>query len=167
MSPTGHLAIGFAAKKWAPKIPLFVFLIAAYIIDLLYLIFLPLGIDSIGYSPWSHSLIMAVAWSAVSLLVTLIFTRDLKSSAFIGLVVFSHWVLDFIVWGNTLITFDRNLRVGLGLYDAIGFSQTNLTALNAATAVVSIIELGMLIAGIAIYLSHVRAGKKASKALAS
>lgn len=42
MSPTGHLALGFATKKYANDIPLPILLITAYTIDLLYFVFIAL-----------------------------------------------------------------------------------------------------------------------------
>lgn len=155
MSPTGHLAIGFAARKYAPQIPLIVFLIAAYAIDLLYLLFLSLGIDQFDYNPWSHSLLMAIIWSITACLITLIFSRKLRSGLVIGLVVYSHWLLDFIVWDNLPVFFDKSNRVGLGLYNKIGFSFTGLT-LNSGTIIASTIELGILMIGVVIYIIYLR-----------
>lgn len=43
-----------------------------------------------------------------------------------ALVVFSHWILDFIVWDNLPVFFDKTHVVGLGFYDKIGFSLTGL-----------------------------------------
>ena len=100
MSPTGHLAIGFTAKRFAPQIPVVVFLIAAYAIDLFYFVFLALGIDQLDYDPWSHSLFMAIFWSISAGLITLFISRKAHSGFVIGLVVFSHWVLDFFVWDD-------------------------------------------------------------------
>jgi len=152
MSPTGHLAIGFAAKRFAPRIPLIVLLVTAYAIDLLYFLFMAIGIESVEYSPWSHSLIMAVAWSGLALLITLMITKSFRSALVIGLVLISHWVLDFIVWDNMLIIFDDGLRVGIGLFNAIGFSQTNFTGFNMSTVIASSIELSLLIVGVAMYI---------------
>ena len=92
MSPTGHLAIGFSAKRYDPRIPLIVFLIAAYALDLIYFIFLALGIDKLDFDPWSHSLFMAVVWSVSAGLITSLFSRKFRSGLVIGVVVFSHLI---------------------------------------------------------------------------
>ncbi|MDF2484420.1 MAG: hypothetical protein K0R46_588 [Herbinix sp.] len=155
MSPTGHLAIGFATKKYAPEIPVLVFLIAAYAIDLIYFIFLALGMDTFDYDPWSHSLLMVVIWSLSAGLITFSFSRKMKSGLVIGLVVFSHWILDFIVWDNLPIYFDETHRVGLGLYNKIGFSFT-VMALNSGTVIACSIELSMLMIGLAIYIIYLK-----------
>jgi hypothetical protein len=162
MSPTGHLAIGFAAKKYAPKIPIGVILIAAYVIDLIYFIFLALGIEKINYNPWSHSLLMAIIWSLFAGVVTLSASKELRSALVIGLVVFSHWILDFIVWGNLSLFFDKTNRVGLGLYDMIGFSLTSLK-FDSGTILAAAIELSMLFVGLAVYLSFLRKLRKEKK----
>lgn len=166
MSPTGHLAIGFTAKKYAPQIPVVVFLIAAYAIDLIYFIFLALGIDTFDYDPWSHSLFMAILWSISAGLITLFFSRKFRNGFVIGLVVFSHWILDIIVWDNVPIFFDKTHRVGLGLYNKIGFSLTGLK-LNSGTAIATSIELGMLIIGLSIYILYARKTRREKRVLPS
>ncbi|MHB1483907.1 MAG: metal-dependent hydrolase [Saccharofermentanales bacterium] len=150
MSPTGHLAIGFAAKKFAPQVPVIVILIAAYIIDLIYFILLAAGIENANHDPWSHSLFMAIIWSIIAGLITLILSRKYRSGLIIGLVVFSHWILDFIVWDNLTIFFDETHKIGLGLYNRIGFSLTGFK-LDSGTIIATLIELGMLIISLAIY----------------
>lgn len=162
MSPTGHLAIGLGAKKYAPKIPLIVFLIASYAIDLIYFIFLTLGMDKQDYDPWSHSLLMAIIWSAIATLITFLFSRKFRNGFVVGAVVFSHWILDFIVWDNLPISFERRKVIGLGLYDKIGFSLTGLR-INSGTVIASSIELSMLIVGLAIYILYLRKWRKEKK----
>lgn len=166
MSPTGHLAIGFAAKKYAPQIPLFVFLIAAYAIDLIYFIFLVLGIDSMEFDPWSHSLFMAMIWSISAGLITLFVSKKLRSGFVIGLVVFSHWILDIIVWDNVPVFFDKAHRVGFGLYNKIGFSLTGLK-LDSGSMIAMSIELGMLLIGLVVYILYLRKTRKEKRAQTS
>ena len=162
MSPTGHLAIGFAIRKYAPQIPLFVILIAAYAIDLVYFLFLALGIDTYEYNPWSHSLFMAVIWSLIAGLITLFISKKSRNGFVIGIVVFSHWILDVIVWDNMLIFFDKTQRIGFGLYNRIGFSLTGLK-LNSASLLASSIEFGMLIIGVIIYVLYLRKLRREKK----
>ena len=152
MSPTGHLAVGFAAKRFVPRIPLIVLMATAYAIDLLYFAFLAIGIESVEYSPWSHSLIMVVAWSGLAFLVTLIITKRFKDGIVMGLVFLSHWLLDFIVWDNMLITFDETTRVGFGLFNKVGFSQTNLFVFDSSTIIAALVELTLLAIGVSIFV---------------
>jgi hypothetical protein len=73
----GHFAIGFAAKKFAPRASLAVLLAAPLFSDMLWPVFLLFGwerarIDpdntrftplDLTYYPWSHSLLMCVVWT--------------------------------------------------------------------------------------------------------
>ncbi len=164
MSPTGHLAIGFAAKKYAPQIPVIIFLIAAYAIDLLYFVFLAFGLDTIDYDPWSHSLMMAIIWSVSAGLLTILIDKKFRSGLAIGLVVFSHWILDFIVWDNLPLFFDKTHRVGFGLYNKIGFSLTGLK-FNSGTIIATSIEFGMLLFGLAAYIIFLRKSRIVKRAV--
>ena len=90
MSSTGHLAIGFAAKKYTQDISLPILLIAAYSIDLLYFIFIGLKMETYAFNPWSHSLGMALLWSGLGALIFYLFRHNKKQALIIGLLVFSH-----------------------------------------------------------------------------
>jgi len=155
MSPTGHLAIGFAAKRLVPEISVFVFLVAAYVIDFLYFIFLAIGIDTIEFDPWSHSLVMAIVWSFLIGLIVYLINKKIRSGLILGLVVFSHWILDFIVWDNIPIAFDPTQKIGLGLFSAMGFSLTNIQ-FNSGMLIATSVELSMLAVGLVIYISYKR-----------
>jgi hypothetical protein len=147
MTPIGHLAIGFAVKPGSPKIPLGVLLAASWLLDLLYFIFAFTGIESVVNltnpgavpSPYSHGLFMALIWTALAGLLAWRVYRSRRAGLVIGLVVFSHWVLDFISWNNLYLFFEGSPQVGLGLFNALG----------AGTIY---IELGLFVAGMAIYL---------------
>ena len=159
MSPTGHLAIGFAVKKHAPEIPLILLLIAAYAIDLIYFVFIAFGLDRFEYNPWSHSLLMAILWSVSAGMLTLLIGKKARNALVVGLLVFSHWLLDFIVWSNLPVAFDPAHRIGLGLYDKIGFSMTKLS-LTSGTLIATGIETVMLIAGVMLYILFLNKRKK-------
>ena len=147
MTPFGHLAIGFAAKTAGPKIHLGVLLAASWLLDLLYFIFAFAGVESLENitkpgsvpCPWSHGLFMAVIWSILAGLLAWRLYHSRRAGLLIGLVVFSHWVLDFISWNNLYLFFDGSPKVGLGLFNAMG----------AGTLY---IELGLFLAGVSIYL---------------
>jgi len=97
MSPTGHLALGFAAKKYSNDIPLPILLIAVYTIDLLYFVFIALKMETYAFNPWSHCLGMALIWSMLGGFIFYFYKHNIKQALMIGLLVFSHWILDFIV----------------------------------------------------------------------
>ena len=150
MSPTGHLALGFAAKKYSNDIPLPILLIAAYTIDLLYFIFITLEVEIYAFNPWSHSLGMALIWSILGGFIFYLYKHNIKQILIIGLLVFSHWILDFIVWDNLLIFVNSSQRIGLGLYPSIGFSMSQIQ-LNLGSILATSLELLMLAAGLVIY----------------
>src|SRR5512139_1744541 len=128
----GHFALGLAAKPLAPKVPLLVCLIASEAPDLLYSAFQAIGIENAGVTtvdfnqglkvlvpgstPWSHSLFMCIVWSILAAAIAYLFYRDRRTSSLIGLVVFGHWVLDFIVNPGLPLLFDGSPKVGLGLW---------------------------------------------------
>jgi hypothetical protein len=116
----GHLSIGFAAKRFAPRVPLAVLLIATQAIDIEYGLFASLGLErSMSYRPWSHSLIMALGWSLLALLITTPIYQNRLWGLVIGLVVFSHWILDFITMKGLTISIAPKPGLGLGLYNVV------------------------------------------------
>lgn len=153
----GHLAVGLAAKPVAPKVSLGVLLISVTAIDTLCGVFVITGIETLDASgissfPWSHGLFMAVVWAIVGFAVAFLLSRDRRTGILIGLLVFSHWVLDFIShpmgMGRDLppdlpLLFEGSPKVGLGLYNSVPAAL--------------ITEFGLLIAGIAIYLATTKA----------
>ena len=135
MGPPGHFGIAFAAKPAAPKAPLLVLLVASEALDLLTIPFMGLGIErgaqysiSIeeglrimvpGSVPWSHGLFMSLIWSLFFAAIAYLIYRDRRTSGIVGLVVFSHWVLDFIVHSPDLPLFFEGSKVfGLGLWSS-------------------------------------------------
>jgi membrane-bound metal-dependent hydrolase YbcI (DUF457 family) len=157
MGPPGHFAVGLAAKSVTPKVPLWVLLVANEALDLLSFGFLAAGLEELGVSqtdfvqgvkmispgsiPWSHGLFMSVIWSLLTALVVYLISRDRRVSAVLGLVVFSHWVLDFIVHPADLpLLFGSSTRVGLGMWTS---------GVGLITSIV--LEFALLVGGIAIY----------------
>lgn len=131
MSGIGHLAAGFAAKPMAPSMPLWLVLAASETNDILYFVFTTVGIEhkvstttdfaqgvtylSAGTNPWSHGLFMSVVWSLLAAAAAFGFTRSRRPAVVLGLVVLSHWLLDFIMHSNLPLLFDGSPLVGLGL----------------------------------------------------
>ncbi len=158
MSGIGHLAAGFAAKPAAPRVSLWVLLAASETNDLLYFLFTATGLEhkvalvmdfsqGVPYStttvnPWSHGLFMSAVWSALAAALAFLFYRERRAAAVVGLVVFSHWVLDFLMHANLPLLFDGSPLVGLGLENT-----------GAGLIFMTILDVVLLIAGIAIYLN--------------
>jgi hypothetical protein len=143
MGPPGHLAIAFAAKPVAPKLPLWLLLVATEILDLLAFVFMAIGIEHGPPNPalaWSHGLFMSAVWSAVAGVITFVVSRDRKISIIFGLVIFSHWVLDFISHSLDLpLLFNGSPLVELGLENSL--------------VVGIIMELSLLTIGVVIYFA--------------
>ncbi|MHA2007795.1 MAG: hypothetical protein ACXABO_09740 [Promethearchaeota archaeon] len=168
MPALAHFGIGLAVKRFAPQVPLWVLLIGAMFIDILSFIFIS--------AIWiSHGLFMSVLWSILAMLITALITMRLNSkkedskitkspswskinsnvTMIIGLLVFSHWVLDFIGWPmsfiginniGTPLLFDDSVNIGLGVY------RTWFGAL--------FMDIGVFVIGLAVYLYFVKKVKK-------
>ncbi len=155
MAGIAHLGIGLAFKLLLPDVSVIVLVLCSYLIDLLFLVFMIAGLEDMPSSeriteaPWSHSLLMATIWSILTFLIVMLLSQDSYTSIIIGLLVFSHWVIDFIVspmtyafpndTGKLLHPFGKSPKVGLGV-------------MKTKTGVI-IIEGGSLIIGGAIFIS--------------
>jgi len=131
----GHFGVGFAAKKVIPKTSLGTLLLASQFIDLLWPFFLIFGIEKVAvdpgntaftslnfiYYPFSHSLFGVLIWALIFGAVYYFIKKDLKSSLILGILVLSHWILDFITHRPDLPLFlgSDSLLVGLGLWNSI------------------------------------------------
>jgi membrane-bound metal-dependent hydrolase YbcI (DUF457 family) len=69
------------------------------------------------YMPYTHSLVAAFFWSFAAAAVVWLVRRGATRpvAAWIGVAVFSHWVLDFLVHRPDLPLYDDTMKVGLGL----------------------------------------------------
>jgi len=135
----GHYGVSFAAEKAEPSNPLWVLFIAVQLLDVLWAPFVLLGIEKVRivpgitasnpldlyYMPYTHSLLAAIGWSIAAFLVYRLAVRNAPSraAAIVGVAVFSHWVLDFLVHRPDLSLYDNTAKVGLGLWNlpAIAF----------------------------------------------
>ena len=107
----GHFAVGFASKRIAPRASLAPLIAAPLFPDLLWPVFLLLGIEQVRINPpgsnpflsatftsypWSHSLVMSLVWAALFGGTYYGLTRYTRGAWVTGLAVASHWVLDWI-----------------------------------------------------------------------
>jgi len=157
----GHYGLALAAKK-IDKLPsLAILFIAVQLLDLLWPIFVLLGIESFEiepgntiltplnftYYPYSHSLLMSVFWAALFAIIYYVFTKNKKSSFLIGILVISHWVLDFITHRPDLpLSPFNDLKVGLGLW--------NMPIIEI------ILETGLFLTGVYLYFKTVNPNRK-------
>lgn len=159
MAGLAHAGVGLAAKRVAPKTPLVVLVTAAYVIDIIWGIFFFAGIEHLS---WSHGLLMALLWSLLAGVLAALVSHSRRSGLIIGLLVFSHWVVDFISHPMTAVfpeatglplLFENTPTVGLGVW------RTQLG--------VNIGEYGTLLLGFVLYvlaLRKIRREKKAAEA---
>ena len=128
----GHAAVALAAKTLAPRTSLALLLVAAFWVDMVWPVFLLLGIEQVKidpgntaftpldfvHYPWTHSLVAAIAWSFVFFLIFIRLGR--REAAILGLLVFSHWVLDAISHRPDLPLWPGSeSMVGLGLWNSV------------------------------------------------
>ena len=146
----GHAAVALAAKPLAPRTSLGLLLAAAFWVDMVWPVFLLFGIERVGidpgntaftpldfaHYPWTHSLAAAIAWSV---LFGLVFIRNgRREAAILGLLVFSHWVLDAISHRPDLPLWPGSgTMIGFGLWHSVPATM--------------LVEGAMFAAGVAIY----------------
>ncbi len=134
MEPLAHASIAIIAKTKYPRVPVIPLVIATAIPDILFFSFEALGIEhqavtkvdflkgttylSPALFPWSHGLFMNLVWSLLAIIVSRIFIKDIKTSAIIGLMVFSHWFLDALGYSNIPIALEGSPLIGLGLINS-------------------------------------------------
>ena len=153
----GHYALGLAAKRIAPRTSLGVLFLAPQLADMLWPVFLLLGWERVSFTPnpnpflnltfdsypISHSLVALICWGALVALLYSWRTHYGRGAVVLGLLVVSHWVLDWVVHRPDMPLWPGGPRVGLGLWNS-----------EAGTVAV---ESVMFVAGAAIYLKGTRA----------
>lgn len=161
MAGVAHIGIGFAAKPLAPKVHLWVLLVASELLDILWLAFYVTGIDKDvsmeRASPYSHGLFFASLWAIIAGLVAAAVYRDQRSGVVVGLLVFSHWLLDLIthpmgaIFGGLALSpdlpifFGGSRRVGFGLY-------------NHSFLLAVITDMAIFLIGVSIYRNYKKKG---------
>jgi hypothetical protein len=130
----GHYATGFAAKKISPRTPLPLLLLASQFIDHLWPAFVLFGIERVAiapgitaftpldfiYYPWTHSLLMSVAWGLGLGAVVYAFRKEMREAAVIAALVPGHWVLDLLSHRPDLpLAPGTGSMFGLGLWNSV------------------------------------------------
>jgi hypothetical protein len=128
----GHFAVAFAAKRAAPKTSLGTTFVAAQLADLFWPIFLLLGWERVRITPntnpflildftsypWSHSLVMELAWGIGFGALYFLIRRSGRGAIVVALLVPSHWILDLIAHRPDLPLYPGGAaRFGLGLWN--------------------------------------------------
>ena len=169
MDPLAHAAVGFLTKTAAPKTPLFALIAATAAPDALFFGFQALGIErqavtrmdftkgltylSPAHIPWSHGLVMCIVWSVAADAIAYALYRNRQTGILIGLMVFSHWLLDFLAYKNLPLFFSDSPQVGIGLVTS-----------GPGVIIGIIIEVGLIAGGMAAYwMARKRALKSAAR----
>jgi membrane-bound metal-dependent hydrolase YbcI (DUF457 family) len=127
----GHHAVGFASKRATPYVSLGWLIAAPLLLDLIWPIFLLTGIEHVRIHrgdtrltpldfydyPWTHSLVMSLAWSVAFALLYFVIYRYGRGALILGLGVFSHWVFDYVVHRPDLPLWPGGPKVGLSLWN--------------------------------------------------
>ena len=130
----GHMAVALVAKTRAPRVSLGTFVASAFALDLLWPVFLLLGIEQVRIDPgntkftplafdcypWSHSLVMAIGWGVAGSILVRWRKGDSQSQLLVFALVVSHWVLDLVSHRPDLPLWPGNSpRFGLGLWNSV------------------------------------------------
>jgi len=151
----GHFAVGFASKRIAPRASLAPLLAAPLLLDLLWPLFLLLGVEQVRINPpggnpflvltftsypWSHSLVMSLVWGAVFGGAYYALTKYGRGAWVIALAAVSHWVLDYVTHVS-----DLPLAPGVGSLVGLGLWRSVVAAVA--------VECAMFVVGVWLYAS--------------
>ena len=158
----GHFAVGFAAKRFAPRTSLGWLLAAPMFLDLIWPLFVLAGVEVVRIEPgntvftplefvsypWSHSLLMTLVWAALLAGVYHWKARYGPGTVAIALGVASHWLLD-------VVSHRPDMPLAPGLATKVGLGLWNHVAATVA------VEVVMLVAGVALYISATKPATRA------
>ena len=128
----GHFAPAFIAAAVAPERPrLGTMFVAAQLVDWGFFALALVGVErmridpsasvmvpfDLYHMPYTHSLIGTAIWAAVCLGIVAVHQRSLAVGLLAGLVVVSHWVLDWVVHVPDLTLDGSPPKLGLGLWN--------------------------------------------------
>lgn len=149
----GHFGLALAAKKIDTRPSLGTTMMASQFVDLLWPLLLLLNIEKVAiepgntavtpldfeFYPYSHSLVAGLIWASIFALSYYGLKKNARGAILLGVLVMSHWVLDYITHRPDLpLWLSDNDKVGLGLW-------------NSVTATV-ILELTLFISGALLYI---------------
>ena len=127
----GHYTSAFVAKAASPRTPLWILLLAAQFVDVLWVLAILAGIEHVRLDPglpsnpldlydmpWTHSLVATAVWSAVAFVATTRWLRlTTRDGAMVAAVVASHWFLDLVVHRADLTIAGGEPKLGFALWN--------------------------------------------------
>ena len=160
----GHFAISLLGKRIEPKLSVGTLMFAAMLPDVLWCLFMIVGLEQIRVNSgstfkleaveiaYSHSLVTGVVWGGLLALLYLGRFSNRRGAWLLLGAVLSHWFLDVLSHSHDMpLAPGIPTRLGLGLWNSIPATLT--------------IEDGFWVVSIWIYLSVTRARSRASLAL--
>lgn len=130
----GHFGVALAARKAAPRTSLGTLVMAAQFADLIWPVFLLLGLERVIispgatavtpldflYYPLSHSLLADIGWACLFAGIYQLVKRDARGAVCLWFVLVSHWMLDALSHQPDLPLYPgSSTSVGLGLWNSI------------------------------------------------
>lgn len=143
----GHAAVALAAKPLLPRVNLALPLAAVFWVDLVWPVLLLTGVERVKidpgntaftpldfvHYPWTHSLAAVIGWSVLFGLACLKWGK--REALILGLLVFSHWVLDALSHRPDLPLWPGSeTMIGLGLWNSVPWTMIVEGAMFAAGA---------------------------------
>lgn len=178
----GHYGVSFLVKKVEPALPLWTLFLAVQLLDVLWAVFVLLGIEhyriapgitaslplDLYHIPYTHSLVATVIWSAIVFalcrwVIPASAFRNNRAAFLLALAVFSHWLLDLVVHRPDLPLYDNAYKVGFGLWNfplpALALESALLFGgmwfyLRSTTATSFAGKYGMIFFGLVILAAH-------------
>ena len=129
----GHFALGFAAKRAAPRLSLAILFAAAQLADVIWPLLVAAGIEQVRIQPgitaftpldfisypYSHSLLALVIWGLLFGGICAVVVRDRRVLLVVAALVVRHWVLDWITHRPDMPFYPGSAKVGLGLWNSV------------------------------------------------
>lgn len=129
----GHFAVGFAAKRAAPRTSLGLLLLSGMFVDLLWIVFIATGVEHARIVPGitaaspfdlydypiTHSLVGTLAWAALFGGLYLALRGERVAALVLAAGVASHWVLDVVAHRPDVPVLPHGPYLGLGLWNSL------------------------------------------------
>src|SRR5678815_4068740 len=126
----GHFAVGFAAKRVAPRLSLAALFAAVALADMIWPVLVALGLEHVRIDPgntaftpldfvsypYSHSLVLLCLWGIFFGLVCARIVHDRRMLVVGAVLVASHWVLDWLTHRPDMPLYPGSIKLGVGLW---------------------------------------------------
>ncbi len=143
----GHYATALVAKRHDRQTPLWIFLLAAISLDILLLIFMFAGVESMMpreggglssmeiYMPYSHDIVPVLFWTVLIALGGYVLTRRRSVAMWAGALVIVHELADLVAGFSHNVMGPDSMQVGIGLYSSSPLTALAIEAVFAAVCV--------------------------------